>query len=59
MTHILKMDENKQYGQSMTKPLSYSSIKNHEFPPSLTELNWILDKISDDDNIAHLFIVDI
>ena len=59
MTHILKMDEKKQYDQSMTKPLSYSWIKNHEFLPSLTELNRILDKISHDDNIAHLFIVDI
>ena len=56
---ILKMDENNQYGQAMTKPLPYSCIKKHEHPPSLTEFNRILDKISHEDNIGHLFIVDI
>ena len=59
MTHILKMDENNQYSQSMTKPLPYSWIKKQEHSPSLTQLNRILDKISHDDNIGHLFIVDI
>ena len=51
------MDENNQYGQSITKPFPYSYIKKQEHPPSLTELNGILDKISHDDNIVHLFIV--
>ena len=59
MTHMLKMDENNQYSRSMTKPLPYSWIKKQEHPPSLTELNRILDKISHDDNIWHLFIVNI
>ena len=53
------MDENNQYGQSITKPFPYSYIKKQEHPPSLTELNGILDKISHDYNIGHLFIVDV
>ena len=59
MTNILKMDENNLPHQSMTKSLPYSYIKKQEHPSSLIELNRILDKISHDDNIGHLFIVDI
>ena len=33
-TKILKMDENNQYGQAMTKPLPYSCIKKQEHPPT-------------------------
>ena len=44
------MDKNNQYGQVMTMPLPYGCI---------TELNKILDKMSLEDNIGHLFIVDI
>ena len=47
-----------QYGQTMTKPLPYGCIKKQEHPPSLTEFNRFLDKISHNDNIRH-FIVDI
>ena len=47
-----------QYGQAMTKPLPYGCIKKQEHPPSLTEFNRVLDKISHNDNIRH-FIVDI
>ena len=47
-----------QYGQAMTKPLPYGFIKKQEHPPSLTEFNRILDKVSHNDNIRH-FIVDI
>ena len=43
----------------MTKPLSYSCIKKQEYAPSLLEFNKILDKISHEDKIGHLFIVDI
>ena len=43
----------------MTKPLQYSCIKKQEYPPSLLEFNKILDKISHEDKIGHLFIVDI
>ena len=56
---ILKMDENNQYGQATIKPLPYDCIKKQEHPPSLLEFNKILDKISHDDKIGHLFIVDI
>ena len=58
-TEILKIDENNQYGQAMTKSLQYGCINKQEHPPSLTEVNRILDKISHDNNIGHLFIVDI
>ena len=52
------MDENNQYGQAMTKALPYGCIKKQEHPLSLLEFNKILDKISHDDKIGHLFIVD-
>ena len=58
-TKILKMDENNQCGQPMTKPLQYGCIKKQEHPSSLLELNKILDKISHDVKMRHLFIVDI
>ena len=35
----LKMDENNQYGQAMTKALPYGCIKRQEHPPSLAEFN--------------------
>ena len=56
---ILKMDENNQYGQAMTKPLLYGCIEKQEHPISIIEFNRILDKISHEDNIEHLSIVDI
>ena len=58
-TKIIKMDENYQYGQAMTKPLPYGFIKKQEHPSSLLEFKKILDKISHDDKIGYLFIVDI
>ena len=58
-TKILKTDENYQYWQAMTKPLPYGFIKKQEHPSSLLEFKKILDKISHDDKIGHLFIVDI
>ena len=36
---ILKMDENNQYGQAMTKPLPYGCIKKQEHIPSISEFN--------------------
>ena len=56
---ILKMDENNQYGMTMTKPLPYGCIKKQDKVPTLTEFNKILDSLSLYDNIGHLFIVDI
>ena len=43
----------------MTKPLPYGCIKKQKNVPSLLESNAILDRISHEDNIDHLFIVDI
>ena len=56
---ILKMDMNNQYGQAMTKPLPYGCVKRKQKPPTFYEFNKILDSISDEDKIGHLFIVDI
>ena len=56
---MLKMDENNQYGNAMTKPLPYDCIKKASKVPSLLEFNMILDSISETDKVGHLFIVDI
>ena len=53
------MDENNQCRQAMTKPLPYSCIEKQEDSPILLEFNKIRDKISYNDKIGHLFIVDI
>ena len=50
---ILKVDENIQYGHP------YGCIKKQEHVASIIEFSKILDKISHEDNIGHLFIVDI
>ena len=52
------MDENNQYGQAMTKPLPYGCIKKVK-TPSMLEFNRILDRLSHEDRMVHLFIVDI
>ena len=56
---IIKMDESNQYGQAMTKPLPYVSIKKQKEAPTLNQLNKILDAIGHNDTIGHLFTVDI
>ena len=43
----------------MTKPLPYGCMKRQEHPPSFVKFNKILDRISHEDKIGHLFIVDI
>ena len=53
------MDENNQYGMAMTKPLPYGCIKKKDKVQRLTEFNVILDSTSPNDNIGHLFTVDI
>ena len=58
-TKILKMDENNQYGQAMTKPLPYGCIKKKMKTSSMLEFNRILDCLSHEDSIDHLFIEDI
>ena len=55
---ILKLVENNQYGFAMTKPMPTGCIK--EYPsPSWLKFNLLLESISLDDPIGHLFIVDI
>ena len=54
---ILKLDENNQYGLAMTKPMAVGSIK--EKTPDWVECNVLLEKVTLDDKIRHLFIVDI
>ena len=56
---IIKMDENNQYGQVITKPLPYGSIKKQKEAPTLNQLNKILDAIDHNDTIGHVFTVDI
>ena len=58
-TKLSKIDENNQYGQGVTKPLPYGFIKKMETVLNLLEFNKILDKISHEDTIGHLFVVDI
>ena len=43
----------------MTKPLLYGCIEKQENVPSILEFNIILERVSHEDNIGHLFIVDI
>ena len=58
-TKILKMGENNQYGQAMARSLPYDCVKKQKDIPSFLEFNAILDRISHEDTIGHLFIVDI
>ena len=53
------MYENNQYAEAMAKPLPHGCIKKQENVPSILEFNKILDRVSHEDNIGHLFIVDI
>ena len=56
---IIKMDENNQYGFAMTKPLPYGCIKKKKVLPTLEELEQILNNVTLDDKLGHLFVVDI
>ena len=58
LSKILKMDENNQYGQPMTKPLLYGCVKKKKILLALQNLI-ILDGLSHENIIGHLFIVDI
>ena len=55
-TKILKLDENNQYGNAMTKPLPFGCIKKASKLPTLLEFNLILKGLSHTDKIGHLFI---
>ena len=58
LSKILKMDENNQYGQPMTKPLLYGCVKKKKILLALQNLI-ILDGLSHENIIGHHFIVDI
>ena len=58
ITKILKLDENKQYGHGMTKPLPIGCIKDSDDVSWIT-FNELLESVSFDDTIGHLYIVDI
>ena len=58
ITKILKLDENIHYGYAMTKPMPTGCIK--EYPsPSWLKFNLLLETVNLDDEIGHLFVVDI
>ena len=56
---IIKMDENSQYGFAMTKPLPYGCIKKKINLPTLEELAVLLKNVTLQDELGHLFVVDI
>ena len=55
---LLKVDENNQYGNAMTKPLPAGIIKRMKKIPSYIELDLIIQTISDKDKIGYIFFVD-
>ena len=58
-TSILKMDENNQYGNAMTKPLPIGCIKKEPQTPNIREPSLLLSGLSHQDKIGHLFVVDL
>ena len=58
ITKILKLDENNQYGMVMTKPLPNGCIKDDQ-DISWQTFNFLLESVSFEDKIDHLYIVDI
>ena len=58
ITKILKLDENNQYGNGMTKPLPTGCIKDSD-DISWETFNSLLESVSFEDTIGHLYIVDI
>ena len=55
---ILKLDENNQYGHGMTESLPTGCMKNN-LDISRKTFNILLESVSFEDKIAHLYIVDI
>ena len=58
ITKIFKLDENNQYGMAMTKPLPTGCIKDDK-DISWETFNFLLETVSFEDKIGHLYIVDI
>ena len=57
ISKIIKFDESNQYGFAMTKPMPVASVK--EKSPSRIEFNLLMEKVSLDDPIGHIFVVDV
>ena len=58
ITKIVKFDENNQYGYAMTRPMPTGCIKQNTSPSWVT-FNLLIEKVSLEDKIGHLFVVDI
>ena len=58
ITKIVKLDENNQYGNAMTKPLPTGCIKDNN-DLSWETFNFLLETVSFNDTIGHLYVVDI
>ena len=58
ISKIFKLDENNQYGNGMTKPLSTGCVKD-DFDISWETFNFLVEKVDFEDIIGHLYIVDI
>ena len=58
ISKIVKLDENNQYGYVMTKPMPTGCIKESN-NPSWLKFNLLLETVTLEDKIGHLFIVDI
>ena len=58
ISKIIKLDENNQYGHAMTKPLPTGTIKDNS-DLSFKTMNLLLETVSLEDKIGHLFVVDI
>ena len=56
---ILKMGKNNQYDQAMTKRLPTSCIKSQKTISNCYEFDLLIEKVSVEDKIGHLFVVDI
>ena len=59
VTTILKMDENNHYGNAMIKPLLVDVKKKQKTCPNLRKFEFLIESLSHEDKIGHLFIVDI
>ena len=57
MFKIIKFDEKNQYGHAMTKPMPVGGIKDKK--PDWLEFSLLLEKVDLDDEVGHLFLVDI
>ena len=58
ISKIVKLDENNQYGYAMTRPMPTGCIKDNN-SPSWLKFNLLLETVTLEDKIDHLFIVDI